>query len=111
MVSRPTFIDLFCGCGGFTLGIERAGFRCLAAVDSSPEATAVFKKNFPLIKLALEQDLTSFPPSQLGTLPGPKPIDLFDRMRPTCQGFSTVRQADGANSGERLVEDERRYLY
>jgi tRNA/tmRNA/rRNA uracil-C5-methylase (TrmA/RlmC/RlmD family) len=32
--SRPTFIDLFCGCGGFTLGMERAGFRCLA-VDFS----------------------------------------------------------------------------
>ena len=29
----PTFIDLFSGCGGFTLGMQRAGFDCLAAVD------------------------------------------------------------------------------
>jgi len=27
------FIDLFCGCGGFTIGMERSGFQCLAAVD------------------------------------------------------------------------------
>ena len=26
----PTFLDLFCGCGGFTLGMQRAGFDCLA---------------------------------------------------------------------------------
>lgn len=25
--ARPTFIDLFCGCGGFTLGLQRAGFK------------------------------------------------------------------------------------
>jgi hypothetical protein len=25
---NPTFIDLFCGCGGFTLWMERAGFLC-----------------------------------------------------------------------------------
>jgi DNA (cytosine-5)-methyltransferase 1 len=38
-----TFLDLFCGCGGFSLGMERAGFRCLAAIDFNPEAVAVPK--------------------------------------------------------------------
>jgi DNA (cytosine-5)-methyltransferase 1 len=33
-----TFIDLFCGCGGFSLGLERAGFKGLAAIDFNPEA-------------------------------------------------------------------------
>ena len=28
-----TCLDLFCGCGGFSLGMERAGFRVLAAID------------------------------------------------------------------------------
>jgi DNA (cytosine-5)-methyltransferase 1 len=45
--SAPTFLDLFCGCGGFSLGMERAGFRCLAAMDFNPEAIATFEVNLP----------------------------------------------------------------
>ena len=33
-----TCLDLFCGCGGFSLGMQRAGFRVLAAIDLSEEA-------------------------------------------------------------------------
>jgi site-specific DNA-cytosine methylase len=39
------FIDLFCGCGGFSLGMERAGLQCLAAVDFNPEAARI--QSFP----------------------------------------------------------------
>lgn len=45
MSGTPTFLDLFCGCGGFTLGLQRAGFRCLAAIDFNPEAIQVFREN------------------------------------------------------------------
>lgn len=31
-----TFIDFFCGCGGFSLGLTRAGLRCLATIDFNP---------------------------------------------------------------------------
>ena len=41
-MTRPTCIDLFCGCGGLSLGFERAGFSVLAAIDSDPEAIKVF---------------------------------------------------------------------
>ena len=47
-----TFIDLFCGCGGFSLGMERAGFQCLAALDFNAEAMTVFRANFPNISNA-----------------------------------------------------------
>lgn len=104
------FIDLFCGCGGFTLGMERAGFQCLAAIDSNEEAIEVFRRNFPQVQHALEEDLTEFSPQELADRIGNQAVDVIVGG-PPCQGFSTVRQRDGANSGPRMVEDERRYLY
>lgn len=107
---RPTFIDLFSGCGGFTLGMQRAGFTCVAAIDSNKEAIEVLKTNFPSIKQILQKDLTQFPPSALAELLGQQEIDVIVGG-PPCQGFSMVRQRDGANSGPRMIEDARRYLY
>lgn len=105
-----TFIDLFCGCGGFSLGLERAGLRCLAGVDFNPEAIAVFAKNFPHVPQVLEQDLTAFGPRDLANLIGTREVDVIVGG-PPCQGFSTARQVDGANHGHRLKEDSRRHLY
>jgi len=105
-----TFIDLFCGCGGFSFGLERAGLKCLAAVDLNPEAVAVFGRNFPHVQHALEKDLTRFNPKDLAVLIDHAAVDVIVGG-PPCQGFSIVRQADGANSGVRMVEDPRRHLY
>jgi DNA (cytosine-5)-methyltransferase 1 len=86
-----TFIDLFCGGGGFSLGMERAGFRCLAAIDFNPEAVTVFKTNFPHVTQGLQRDLTTFPPLDLAQLIQPQTVDVIIGG-PPCQGFSTVRQ-------------------
>jgi DNA (cytosine-5)-methyltransferase 1 len=107
---QPTFIDLFCGCGGFSLGMMRAGFRCLAGVDFNPEAMTVFRKNLLEVGHALNKDLTRFPPSEMAGLMDTKEVDVIVGG-PPCQGFSTVRQRDGANNGPRMVEDPRRHLY
>lgn len=71
-----TYIDLFCGCGGFSLGMVRAGFHCLAAIDSNREAMIVFKKNLPAVPHALEKDLTKFQRSELAALVVPDEIDF-----------------------------------
>lgn len=109
-MKKLTFIDLFCGCGGFSLGMERSGLQCLAAIDFNPEAIAVFQHNFPKVSQALQKDLTQFSPAHLKKLLGTDHVDVIVGG-PPCQGFSTARQVDGANHGERLKEDPRRHLY
>jgi DNA (cytosine-5)-methyltransferase 1 len=108
-MKQLTCIDLFCGGGGFSLGLQRAGFAILAAIDLDDEAIKVFRKNFPEVQ-ALQKDLTRFHPGELSRLIGTDGIDVIVGG-PPCQGFSTVRQRDGANSGPRMVEDNRRHLY
>lgn len=105
-----TFLDLFCGCGGFTVGLQRAGLRCLAAIDFNPQAVTVFRANLTEVPHILEKDLTLFTPAELSTLIGTNQVDLIVGG-PPCQGFSTARQVDGANHGGRLKEDPRRHLY
>jgi len=107
---KMNFIDLFCGCGGFTLGMERAGFRCIAAVDFNAEAVDTLRRNLTHIKYVLERDLTQFSPVELAEMIGVNTVDVIVGG-PPCQGFSTARQVDGANHGERLTQDPRRHLY
>ncbi len=113
MSAAPTYLDLFCGCGGFSLGMDRAGFRCLAAIDFNPEAIATFRANFPALgeSRIRQEDLTKFSPADLVKIIGEETPDVIVGG-PPCQGFSTARQRDGANHGaERFVEDARRHLY
>ena len=40
------FIDLFAGCGGMTLGFQKAGFQGVAAFDNWEPAVQVYRANF-----------------------------------------------------------------
>ncbi|MCC5878239.1 MAG: DNA cytosine methyltransferase [Candidatus Sumerlaeia bacterium] len=119
-----TCLDLFCGCGGFSLGMIRAGFHVLAAIDFNPQAIAAARENLGdggtlakvskklnPIKHILNEDITKFTPKELEKIIGTNSVDVIVGG-PPCQGFSNARQRDGANHGtRRLVEDERRQLY
>jgi DNA (cytosine-5)-methyltransferase 1 len=105
-----TCIDLFCGCGGFSLGMQRAGFDLLAAIDSSPVATAAFDQNFPGVPFVLTEDLTTFSPDALAGLLGRDTVDVIVGG-PPCQGFSIARQVERTNHGQRLKHDPCRHLY
>lgn len=50
-------VDLFCGCGGLSLGFQQAGFDVVAAFDNWDDAIAVYHRNFahPVIKQDLSQ--------------------------------------------------------
>ena len=110
MPHRLTCVDLFSGCGGISLGFERAGINVLAAVDSDPKAVEVYRENFPRNSHVLRRDLTLFSPQELADQMGTDQVDIV-AGGPPCQGYSNVRQVDGANHGHRLVSDPRRSLY
>jgi len=99
--------------------MQRAGFHELAALDFNAHAVATFQTNFRHVSKdrAREVDLATFEPEHLDALLMPansraaRPCVDVIVGGPPCQGFSPVRRVDGANHGDRLVEDERRYLY
>src|SRR5688572_1835014 len=43
--SQPIFIDLFAGCGGFSLGFCKAGWRGLFAIEQNKDAFDTFSRN------------------------------------------------------------------
>lgn len=78
-------VDLFCGCGGLSLGLQNAGYNILAAFDNWNEAISIYERNFehPIYK----QDLTD--------VEGTSKIiaDLHPDMivgGPPCQDFSSA---------------------
>lgn len=92
-------VDLFCGCGGFSLGAHQAGFKVNASFDIDPVLTSSFQKNFPNTKLHL-RDVATLSGSEIEEIVGNKVDGVFGG--PPCQGFSSI--------GLRDVNDPRRLL-
>lgn len=42
----PTFADMFAGIGGFRLGLEKVGCKCVFSCEIDPVAKRVYKENF-----------------------------------------------------------------
>lgn len=99
--SGMTFIDLFCGCGGLSYGLEMAGHHCLLGVDMEPAAIKSFKRNHPKAE-AWNGDINKLDTRTLKKLIGTSKVDMVVGG-PPCQGFSTV--------GKGEVEDERNQLF
>jgi len=89
--SRPiylTAVDLFAGGGGLTLGLKRAGFKVVAAVEDEPHAFATYKANHPEV-LALKQDIRTVRGQSLLQRSPSGEIDLLAGC-PPCQGFTSL---------------------
>ena len=94
-------IDLFCGCGGLSLGFEKAGINVLVGIDAWQDAITTFNYNHKNSK-GICADLSMLQPSEIEKELSGKPIDLIIGG-PPCQGFSVA--------GKRIVDDERNKLY
>ena len=80
-------IDLFAGGGGLTVGLKRAGFAVVGAVENEAHAYTTYKANHPEVR-ALKQNVTSVPGKCLLEI-GQGKIDLLAGC-PPCQGFTSL---------------------
>jgi DNA (cytosine-5)-methyltransferase 1 len=111
---RPLAIDLFCGCGGLGLGLERAGYDVVLSVDHDPRALESHRHNLP--GAALDLDLSD--PDRVDRL-----VDLVERAKapldlvaggPPCQPFSRAGKSkirSLVEGGMRPEQDERALLW
>lgn len=94
-------IDLFCGCGGLSLGFEKAGINVLVGIDAWQDAITTFSYNHKNSK-GICADLSTLEPSEIEKELNGKSVDLIIGG-PPCQGFSVA--------GKRIVDDVRNKLY
>lgn len=98
--SAPRVVDLFAGCGGLSLGLQRAGFVIRAGLDSDPQAAASHAYNFHMMdsRHATPHDLTDpgvTPDSVcewLGLGAPEKAVDVVVGG-PPCQSFARIGRA------------------
>jgi DNA (cytosine-5)-methyltransferase 1 len=111
--SKPTFIDTFAGAGGLSLGLMKAGWKGLFAVEKSPMAFQTLKHNLIDQKDDFTFDWPDWLPKEaidIQTL-----LEKYEEQLrqlenipllaggPPCQGFSS--------SGRRQYDDERNKLF
>lgn len=98
---RHNVIDLFCGCGGLSLGFEKVGFNVLLGIDNDKKALETFKLNHKNTK-TICGDITNITLKDIKKIIGNEKIDLIIGG-PPCQGMSL--------SGFRDYDDPRNKLY
>ena len=101
MKNRHTFIDLFSGCGGLSLGFEMAGFTGVLAIDNWKDALTTYAYNRKDAR-TLCGDLATLDPYKIKEDYNISNVDVIIGG-PPCQGFSVA--------GKRIIEDERNKLY
>lgn len=108
----PLAMDLFCGAGGLSLGLERAGFQVVVGVDHDDEALETHRAYHP--GLSVNWDLADIEVvERVGRLARSLKIDLI-AGGPPCQPFSRAGRAGMRNlvrKGVRPEHDMRRDLW
>jgi len=98
---KPTVIDLFSGCGGMSLGLEKAGYDIVYANDINDDALKTYRHNFPHVFVE-QGDVTKISPRDVAKKIKLNHVDVIVAGAP-CQGFST--------SGKRNPKDPRSKLF
>ncbi len=100
-MSQYSFIDLFSGCGGLSLGFEMSGYKSILAIDNWKDALNTYSHNRKNAHV-LCADLAELNPKQVKKNYNIKDVDVIIGG-PPCQGVSIA--------GKRIIDDERNKLY
>ena len=98
-----TFIDLFAGCGGLSLGMEQAGFTPVFANEIWDAAAETYRRNRGLSEREVFVGDIKYLVTHLADFPIPKNVTLVCGG-PPCQGFSMANR-------QRVIDDPRNHLY
>jgi len=104
-----TAVDLFCGTGGLSLGLQTSGFNVLGALDNWKLACQCYGLNFD--HPALHHDIRKLSAQEFLSLTGNSDmkVDLV-AGGPPCQGFSVQRIGEDADDRNDLVLEFARYV-
>lgn len=95
-------IDLFAGCGGMSLGFQKAGFHSLMAVEHDLHAAATYAANFGEADV-LQKDIALIPDEEIPE------ADLVIGG-PPCQGFSNLGSKDVTDPRNKLWKEYLRFV-
>ena len=101
-IDKPIVVELFCGCGGTSLGFEMANFEIFLGCDIHIFAIKTFKHNHPNASTILG-DIKKVDPFKIKKLLNGLKVDVLIAGVP-CQGFSL-------NNRKRHKDDDRNLLY
>ncbi|WP_248805521.1 DNA cytosine methyltransferase [Pseudomonas sp. MWU13-2100] len=105
---RPIALDLFCGSGAVSLGLQKAGFRVVGAVDFDIGACRTYRENHPDVRL-IEKDIRAVKPDEFSDLI-PGQLDLLVVCAP-CQPFSSQNRHKSNNDSRRdLVGQSKKFI-
>lgn len=104
--NRLTAIDLFSGCGGLSVGLRKAKFQVLAAIEIDEKAQLTYELNHPKVRL-YKEDIRKVSPVEMMKSVGLRvgELDLLAGC-PPCQGFSRLR----TKNQKTYVPDDRNNL-
>lgn len=120
----PRVLDLFSGCGGLSLGFQRAGFEILGGIEKEPRAAWAYAENLHRDQaeerrklLGRSRDIRDLPPGDLLTELGyPAPEKAVDMLigGPPCQAYARVGRAKlraTLKKPDAFLQDDRGKLY
>jgi DNA (cytosine-5)-methyltransferase 1 len=116
---KKTYIDLFAGCGGLSLGLHNAGWKGLFAIEKSPQAFKTLE--FNLINRIKHFKWPEWLPKQAHDINGvieqysTELEQLHGKVTlvaggPPCQGFSIAGQRNENDDRNKLIESYIKFV-